>query len=281
MLSISFNIQSDCYHKTIEAGTHLEGISETLWLCFESVLVVKDTYTDGERVAQSSDDAKLFRRNAYRLHGLPQPSRLTEQFHSDIKRAENRSESSWCQITLLRKSANRRIVNEIELVEMLQEFGTVHTFEFTSSTPMVEQLKVMSSTCLLVSAHTSGLANAVYLPPGAAVMELIQRNWVWPNLDLSFKVQTMSLGDVHHWAWRAVHRHEAVYLNPRDEERFGTEEWDGENCDTNECSEAHTNVDVIVDIAAVRAVLKRMLPGVLNGLGPETEEMKMPWPPVR
>jgi len=45
----------------------------------------------------------------------------------------------------------------------------------------------MASTGLLVSAHTSQLANAQFLPPGAAVLELIQRNWFSP-LDRSFKV---------------------------------------------------------------------------------------------
>ena len=245
------------------------------WLCFESVLIAKDTHTDGDRVAMSNTDAQQFRSNAYKLHGLYEPKHIIEQIEEKRFGSKNRTA---CEITLLRKSANRRIVNEIDLVDMLKGFGNVTVVEFTSATPMTEQLKLMSKTCLLVSAHTSGLANAVFLPPGAAVMELIQRNWVWPNLDLSFKVQTQSLGDIHHWAWRARYPHEVEYLDQRDKERFGGEEWSGEKCDTNECSEVHTNVDLIVDVDAVRTVISEQLPLVLQGKLPQ--EIGLPWPSI-
>ena len=60
--------------------------------------------------------------------------------------------------------------------------------EFNNSTPMRTQMEVMASTGVLVSVHTSNLANAQFLPPGSAVVELIQRNWIWHNLDKSFQV---------------------------------------------------------------------------------------------
>jgi len=107
-------------------------------------------------------------------------------------------------------------------------FCQVRVFEFTEDTPMADQLRAMRDTTILVSPHTSALANAVFLPPGAAVIELIQRNWVWDNLDRSFQVQTASLGDIHHWAWRATKREHIRYVNPRDAERFGGEEWANE-----------------------------------------------------
>jgi hypothetical protein len=202
------------------AGVPLEGVRPSAWLCFERLLVVKDTYTDGGRVALTQEDAQAFRSRMYRLHDMQVPS----QRHASGSAVQPSKPS----ITLLRKSSNRRILNERQLATMLGEFGDVHVEEFTETTPVATQLATMAKTSLLVSTHTSGLSNAVFLPPGAAVVELIQRNWVWPNLDLSFKVQTVALGDVHHWAWRATNRSQVAYLDARDEVRFGGEEWAGE-----------------------------------------------------
>jgi protein O-GlcNAc transferase len=77
-------------------------------------------------------------------------------------------------ITFQRKRANRRIVNEPDLLALLSQYGTVRVVEFNSSTPFAEQLSVMQETGLYVSAHTSNLANAVFLQPGSAVVEIIQ-----------------------------------------------------------------------------------------------------------
>ena len=60
--------------------------------------------------------------------------------------------------------------------------------EFTAATPFEAQLRAMADTGLFISVHTSNLANAQFLQPGSAVVEIIQRNWVWHNLDRSFQV---------------------------------------------------------------------------------------------
>ena len=60
--------------------------------------------------------------------------------------------------------------------------------EFNATTPFKEQLEILASTVVLISVHTSNLANAPFLQPGSAVIELIQRNWIWHNLDRSFQV---------------------------------------------------------------------------------------------
>ena len=60
--------------------------------------------------------------------------------------------------------------------------------EFTAATPFETQLRAMAETGLFISVHTSNLANAQFLQPGSAVIEIIQRNWVWHNLDRSFQV---------------------------------------------------------------------------------------------
>lgn len=142
-------------------------------------------------------------------------------------------------ITFQRKSANRRVLNEGEVLSMLREFGevghwprclhacqrrtcclglgkaclwghsraahandwpmracsppllrTLHytavacpaqvrVVEFGGGAHFREQLAAIAGTGLFVSVHTSALANTVFLPPGAAVLEIIQRNWAW------------------------------------------------------------------------------------------------------
>ncbi len=68
------------------------------------------------------------------------------------------------------------------------ELGQVNVVEFNASTPFEEQLRTMAATGVFVSVHTSNLANAPFLQPGSAVIEIIQRNWIWDNLDKSFQV---------------------------------------------------------------------------------------------
>ena len=61
--------------------------------------------------------------------------------------------------------------------------------EFNASTTFREQVETMASTGVYISVHTSNLANTPFLQPGSAVFEIIQRNWIWENLDKSFKVR--------------------------------------------------------------------------------------------
>ena len=69
----------------------------------------------------------------------------------------------------------------------------VRVVEFNATTSFHEQLQIIASTGIFISVHTSNLANAQFLPPGAAVFEIIQRNWCWEDLDKSFQVYTLSM----------------------------------------------------------------------------------------
>lgn len=71
-------------------------------------MVVKDTFTGGVRTFLNTEDAQLFRRMMYAQFGLPPPTMRTPTPRT---------------ITFQRKRANRRVVNEPELVTMLSEFG--------------------------------------------------------------------------------------------------------------------------------------------------------------
>lgn len=44
--------------------------------------------------------------------------------------------------------------------------------------------------------------------------------WLRPAV----QVQTDMMGDIHHYAWRARHRNQTVYINKKDAARFG--EWE-------------------------------------------------------
>lgn len=69
----------------------------------------------------------------------------------------------------------------------------MNVVEFNASTPFEVQLRTMADTGVFISVHTSNLANAQFLQPGSAVIEIIQRNWIWHNLDRSFQARALSV----------------------------------------------------------------------------------------
>jgi len=54
-------------------------------------------------------------------------------------------------ITFQRKRANRRIINEADLLDLLRTYAPVQVVEFNSSHSFAEQLAVISSTGVFVS----------------------------------------------------------------------------------------------------------------------------------
>lgn len=237
----------------------LEGYTSDEWVVFEKALVVRDIFTGGGRVFHSATDAQEFRSELYRQYDLAPP------VAARVPR----------KILYQRKRANRRILNENKLLEVLRKFGEVQIAEFNETTCFKDQLEQVTSAGVYISAHTSNLANSPFLRPGAAVVELIQRNWMYHGLDQSFQVQTETMGDIHHFAWRARFRNQTVYISPRDSERFGS--WNKEQCMTEDCIEGHTNVDIIVNIDELEALLADRLPRVFNGSS--VQDAALPWPP--
>ena len=117
---------------------------------------------------------------------------------------------------------------------------------------MARQVKIMAHTDILVSTHTSGLANAMFLPPGALVVELRHRNFL-EDMERTFEMQIKSLQDVTWVSWKAMN---IVYLHEDDERKF--QAW-GTSCDVDECVEAHTLVDIVVDVDAVMQLIRGSL----------------------
>uniref|UniRef100_A0A7S3QL56 Glycosyltransferase 61 catalytic domain-containing protein n=1 Tax=Dunaliella tertiolecta TaxID=3047 RepID=A0A7S3QL56_DUNTE len=239
----------------------LEGFDRDTWYMFEHVAITKDLYTGGGRTFLTRPDAQEFRSLVYRHYGLPPP-----QPRAAMPRI----------ITYQRKRANRRVLNEDELIALLRNYGELQVVEYDSSSSLYEQLLQMRKTGVYVSVHTSNLANAPLLQPGSAVFELIHRNWHWNGLDTSFRDQTMTMGDIHHYAWRAQYINQTVYLDPRDFHKVA--HWPASQCGTEECVEAHTRVDLYVDIPQVKQLLESRLPYVWANT-PVYYAM-LPWPPA-
>lgn len=244
--------------------SQLEGLQRDTWYIFERVAITKDLYTGGGRTFLTNEDAREFRGLIYQQYGLPPPEPWGTR---KIPRT----------ITYQRKRANRRILNEDSFIAMLQEFGQVNVVEYNETSNLYEQLLQMRDTGVFVSVHTSNLANAPLLQPGSAVVEILQRNWHWNGLDTSFRDQTMTMGDIHHCAWRAQRLNETFYLHERDYIKVA--HWPPEECGTEECVEAHTKVDVKVDLDAFRALLRERLPFVWNNTHPYYAQFE--WPPAK
>ncbi|GMH43593.1 hypothetical protein BSKO_11515 [Bryopsis sp. KO-2023] len=230
----------------------LEHFPRNEWVCFYRVLMMRDRLTGGERSFLNQEEARLYREAAYIRYGLEPP----------VWRRPPK------KITYLAKLENRRIINEKEILNLLAEFGEVEKITFSSSSSFEDQLKTVSETGVLVAVHTSGLANSVFLRPGSA------RNWAWREIDKSFKEHTLKLGDIHHFAWRAKAWNETVFLTQDDTKRF--EGWSASDCTTDECVEAHTQVDVAVNLMSFRKLLEEKLPSIFAGASVDAIEASWP-----
>ena len=59
------------------------------------------------------------------------------------------------------------------------------------------------------------------------MVELLPYNWEWKGVSRIYKNITSSVGDIHHFAWRAKHPKWAVYPSQH-EARYA--EWTAEEC---------------------------------------------------
>ena len=223
------------------------------WLLLDSATLPRDAVAGGRSTFARPEIAAEWRARFHRAAGARLP------------RARARPPRRRPSILLLRKSANRRLVNEAALVAALGEVGDVRVAEWGVGTPVAAQLAALSSADLLVSAHTSALAAVHLLPPNSAVLELIHPRWGWGRLDASFRDAAAARGrDVRHAALRAPPS--AAAAPPDDARRFGV--WSRAQCGTEACVEAAAGADFLVDVRAAVAAARSLLAG---GQGP-------PWP---
>ena len=103
----------------------------------------------------------------------------------------------------------------------------VQRFTATPSAPFADHVHTMAETGILVSRHGAMLANALFLPPGAAVYELLPYNWEWRQMSQMYRNMTQSMGMLHHFAWRANDPKWAQYAS-QDDAKFAP--WTADEC---------------------------------------------------
>lgn len=80
----------------------------------------------------------------------------------------------------------------------------MRTVSLTMEAPFVSHLATMAESGVVVARHGPILANAVFLPPGAVVMELLPYKWEWQQISRLYYNTTQSMGYIHHFAWRPM-----------------------------------------------------------------------------
>lgn len=70
---------------------------------------------------------------------------------------------------------------------------------------------------------------------GAVVLELLAYNWEWKGISEVYFNATSSVGDIHHFGWRAKHPRWAQYLD-EDEARYA--HWTPEECSSRSAAES-------------------------------------------
>uniref|UniRef100_A0A7S1X3Q3 Uncharacterized protein n=1 Tax=Tetraselmis chuii TaxID=63592 RepID=A0A7S1X3Q3_9CHLO len=114
----------------------------------------------------------------------------------------------------------------------------------------------MARTKVLVGRTGAVLVNAMFLPPGSSLLELIPYNWAFMGLDAVYRNITLSVGDVGYSSWRAEHAHSCAYASPSDARFAG---WDVSDCVTATCLEVHARAGIVVDIQAMEKRLSSLL----------------------
>ena len=83
-----------------------------------------------------------------------------------------------------RKAGHRRLLNEPEVVDLLGEYG--FTPIELEDLPFRDQVSLFRAARIVIAPHGGGLANLVFSPPGATVIELFPA----ANIDLYYRLST-------------------------------------------------------------------------------------------
>ena len=177
-----------CYTGSIGGGGHpghpggnvnVQSITQSL-LSFETAVVLGTSLT----LLPGSEVAAAFRERVLQvLRVLHQPSG-TDQRSLSPRTTTSAAEGARCQVTFIRRRSSRRVMNEEAVLASArawaeQHQGTVEVAELESMS-FDAQVELMARTTLLVAVHGAGLANALFMPAGSAVIELFPARFVYP-----------------------------------------------------------------------------------------------------
>ncbi|CAD7703972.1 unnamed protein product [Ostreobium quekettii] len=223
------------------------------------------------RLPASKDAMQSFRRAAYTAAQWPLPRSWARETPPRLPRV----------IRFVWEMGEGGIENKDEVIKMLWEVALpldwrVRPLGLTLMAPFASQLSSMAQTGLLVVRHGPLVANAIFLPPGAAVFELIPYNCEWAGMSEMYANMTQACGDLHHFAWTARDRKWAAYASEADG-RYAN--WTSDECWAKECLVAHERAGMIVDVDAVRSALEVILPKVSEGAS--IERLRQPWPDAK
>ncbi|DBB16714.1 TPA: hypothetical protein ACH3X3_014959 [Trebouxia sp. C0006] len=245
----------------------LETMDTMMWLGMQNVIIVNDRYAHpaGRGGFASVEHGQQFREAAYKEAHLSQP-------------APWQLGGAPRTITLLSAVTGEMVVNRDELLNSLEDIATafdmrLRPYSATSAASFASYVSIMSKTGVLVSRHGPMLANALFLPPGAVVLELLAYNWEWKGISEVYVNVTSSVGDIHHFAWRAKHPRHAQYIDV-DEARYA--HWTAEECSSRHCVEVHSRAGMIADTSTIHEMLMDVVPAAFRGAA--VSELKQPWP---
>lgn len=115
-------------------------------------------------------------------------------------------------------ATNRRIVNEAEIVEYLEQIGFVKID--LESLSITDQAQLFAQAEVIVAPHGSGLTNAIFCTPSTKLIEIFSSNFVYPcywyisnllKLDYFYLLGELPIG---------YSLHTLLYPNPRIEDIF-------------------------------------------------------------
>jgi len=115
-------------------------------------------------------------------------------------------------------TTTRRVINESELVQYLEQFGFVSID--LEALSIVEQAQLFASAEVIVASHGSGLTNAIFCAPSTKIIEIFSPNFVYScywyisnviKLDYFYLLGDLPLG---------YSMHQFLYPNPRIEDIF-------------------------------------------------------------
>lgn len=162
-------------------------------------------------------------------------------------------EKNFKVVILGRKSMTRRIVNEDEVFRHLQKNSTFseHLYKklnmniqlyYFELLPLKNQIEIISNTDVLVAVHGSGLANILFLRPGAAVFEIMPNNFNCRD----WYMKAARAAGVNYYAYYARSEGETVDGNEIEANKCQTNK---RKCESKKCIDVLRDRNINLDIS--------------------------------